>query len=354
MDKSLEHLATLGLGPDASWDDVNQAYKDMMRVWHPDRFQSDERLRKKAEEQSQRINHAMAELRKLGKNGLNKARQTKAKQTTQQSKTAKRPSPQQPQRQPEQHNTHQYTNAGQRQNSDFSQASFSFSLAPLLVHAKTSTALFRSLASLAVLYLAYDSLLRSVANPQQEAFTVAVIFAALDFGGRNILAIIVPGPLVAVHKTGLFLHRIGKLNWIDFESVSPLVTPRFSTLSVTFSPRYIEKQDRLTRTILNVKKWFNPAHLVVPFNGLTASPTDVVNTMRLFQLHQQMVVEDIKPQNSKALLILQAVAVAACAIPIIRCLSEGGLSNTEYSMYVAVFVVCRLADFILRRARIRF
>jgi hypothetical protein len=358
MDKSLEHLATLGLGPDASWDDVNQAYKDMMRVWHPDRFQSDDRLRKKAEEQSQRINHAMAELRKLGKHGLNKATQNKTKPSTQQTKTAKRPSPQQARRQPEQRNTHhqqaQTGHTGHHQNSDFTQASFSFVLAPLLVRAKTGTALFRALASLAVLYLAYDSLLRSLANPQQEAFTVAVIFAALDFGMRNILTIIVPGPIVAVHKTGLFLHRIGKLNWIDFESVSPLVTPRFSTLSVTFSPRYIQKQDQLTRAILYAKKWFNPAHLVVPFNGLTASPTDVVNAMRLFQLHQQMVVEDIKPQNSKALLILQAVAIAACAIPIIRCLSEGGLSNTEYSVYIAVFVVCRLADFILRRARIRF
>jgi hypothetical protein len=306
---------------------VNQAYKDMMRVWHPDRFQSDERLRKKAEEQSQRVNHAMTELRKLGKHGLNKASQAKTKQTPQQAKNAKRPSPQQPRRKPEQHQTHQQAHAGHHQHSDFSQASFSFALAPLLVRAKTGTALFRALASLAVLYLAYDSLLRSLANPQQEAFTVAVIFAALDFGVRNLLTIMVPGPLVAVHKTGLFLHKIGKLNWIDFESVSPLVTPRFSTLSVTFSPRYIEKQDRLTRAILYAKKWFNPAHLVVPFNGLTASPTDVVHA---------------------------TVAVAACVIPIVRCLSEGGLSNTEYSAYVAVFVVCRLADFILRRARIRF
>lgn len=349
MDKSLEHLAVLGLGPDASWDDVNQAYKDMMRVWHPDRFQTDERLRKKAEEQSQRINHAMAELRKLGKHGLGKA-----KKSTQNSQKPKRAHTQDARRQTDSHTTHHRTGAGPRHDSEFTRASFTFSLAPLLVRAKTSTAFFRVLASLAVLYLAYDSLLRSLANSQQEAFTVAVIFAALDFGTRNFLAMIIPGPLVAVDKNGLFLHKIGRLNWIDFESVSPLVTPRFSTLSITFSPRYIEKQDPVTRAMLYAKKWFNPAHVVVPFNGLTASPTDVVNAMKLFQLHQQMILEDIKPKNSRALLILQAVAIAACAIPIIRCLIEGGLSNAEYSVYVLVFLVCRLCDFILRRARIQF
>jgi hypothetical protein len=349
MDKIVEHLAALGLGPDASWEDVNQAYKDMMRVWHPDRFQTDERLRKKAEEQSQRINHAMAELRKVGKHGLPKAKQ--AQQPRQKPHRATNKSHRQQQ---STSHTHHQSNPSARPNFDFTQASFTFSLAPLLVRAKASTAFFRVLASAAVLYIAYDSLLRSLANPQQEAFTVAVIFAALDFGARNLLSIIVPGPLVAVDKNGLFLHKTGRLNWVDFESVSPLVTPRFSTLSVTFSPHYIDKQDPLTRMLLRSKKWFNPVHLVVPFNGLTASPTDVVNAMKLFQLHQQMVVEDIKPKHSKALLTLQAVAIAACLIPLIRCLAEGGLSNTEYSVYCSVFIACRLGDYILRRARLRF
>ena len=68
MDKRSEYLHTLGLGPDATWEEVTQTYKDLMRVWHPDRFPSDERLRKKAEQESQRINQAMTELKKLGKN----------------------------------------------------------------------------------------------------------------------------------------------------------------------------------------------------------------------------------------------------------------------------------------------
>jgi hypothetical protein len=53
--EALEHL---GLTTDASEADVKQSYKDLARIWHPDRFQSDERLEKKAEEQIKVINEA--------------------------------------------------------------------------------------------------------------------------------------------------------------------------------------------------------------------------------------------------------------------------------------------------------
>ena len=58
MDKRAEHLATLGLAPTASWDEVTQAYKDLMRVWHPDRFTGNERMHSIAEEKLRDINVA--------------------------------------------------------------------------------------------------------------------------------------------------------------------------------------------------------------------------------------------------------------------------------------------------------
>src|SRR5579864_2322662 len=53
-----ECFRALGVGPDASWEEVRQAYKDLVRVWHPDRFQSDPKLRKRAEQKLQKINEA--------------------------------------------------------------------------------------------------------------------------------------------------------------------------------------------------------------------------------------------------------------------------------------------------------
>ena len=51
-------IAILGLKPDASQEEITQAYKDLVNVWHPDRFESNERLQKKAVERLKEINTA--------------------------------------------------------------------------------------------------------------------------------------------------------------------------------------------------------------------------------------------------------------------------------------------------------
>jgi hypothetical protein len=53
---------TLEVGYGASMEEVKQGYKDLVRVWHPDRFTEDPRLRKKAEEKLKEINRAYGDL----------------------------------------------------------------------------------------------------------------------------------------------------------------------------------------------------------------------------------------------------------------------------------------------------
>jgi len=48
----------LGVSSHASTAEVKQAYRDLVEVWHPDRFSHNERLRKKAEEMLKLINAA--------------------------------------------------------------------------------------------------------------------------------------------------------------------------------------------------------------------------------------------------------------------------------------------------------
>jgi DnaJ-class molecular chaperone len=48
----------LELGPDAGVDDAKQAYRDLVNIWHPDRFSSNPRLQKKSEERLKDINIA--------------------------------------------------------------------------------------------------------------------------------------------------------------------------------------------------------------------------------------------------------------------------------------------------------
>jgi DnaJ-class molecular chaperone len=56
---------TLDLKTGASIDDVRKAYKDMVRVWHPDRFAGNMRLRAKANEKLKEINLAYSEIQKF-------------------------------------------------------------------------------------------------------------------------------------------------------------------------------------------------------------------------------------------------------------------------------------------------
>jgi len=48
----------LELDPNASVDEAKQAYKDIVNVWHPDRFSHNSRLKEKAEEKLKEINVA--------------------------------------------------------------------------------------------------------------------------------------------------------------------------------------------------------------------------------------------------------------------------------------------------------
>ena len=48
--KSDIHYQILEIETGASQDDIKQAYKDLAKVWHPDRFSDSPRLKQKAEE----------------------------------------------------------------------------------------------------------------------------------------------------------------------------------------------------------------------------------------------------------------------------------------------------------------
>ena len=62
MDFNRAHKV-LGLYPGASKDEVKRAYRDMAQVWHPDRFEHNERLAQKAQKNLKRINEAFSLLK---------------------------------------------------------------------------------------------------------------------------------------------------------------------------------------------------------------------------------------------------------------------------------------------------
>ncbi len=53
-----KYFETLDLKPGASSEEVSQAYRDLVKIWHPDRFFGSPRLRQKAEEKLKEVNQA--------------------------------------------------------------------------------------------------------------------------------------------------------------------------------------------------------------------------------------------------------------------------------------------------------
>ncbi len=57
-----DSYSVLGLKPGASKDEIREAYRDLVKVWHPDRFAHDPVFQKKAQENLKQINKAYEEL----------------------------------------------------------------------------------------------------------------------------------------------------------------------------------------------------------------------------------------------------------------------------------------------------
>lgn len=66
-----EALDVLALRPGASAVEIKGAYRDLVKVWHPDRFGSDPRLREKAEDKLKQINEAYLVLQSDRTGGMN-------------------------------------------------------------------------------------------------------------------------------------------------------------------------------------------------------------------------------------------------------------------------------------------
>lgn len=340
MGNRAEHLQTLGLPEEATWDEVTQAYKDLMRVWHPDRFQNDDRLRRKAETEAQRINHAMSELRKMGKEPPPKRQPTPA--SAPQPSPAARPARS---RQTNQHQAHNHDTQSQRA-SQHTQ----FAIAPLTMRQKPSTSASRVIAAGLVLYLATSALSQAAYTPFQLSFGAIVAFASLDVVVRSILLLFITKPLVVVDRAGVYLYRTGKLSWTDIDRAWPILQARTLSLYVRFSPRYLQKRAWPVRLWLSLKSALTSAHLRVSFNGLTGDAVQVVNAMRLQQLHDYVIIDDPRPKIALRARLAHLACVTCATAVAVRCLISYEVTPLDYIPYMVIFAISRTVDVLTRLA----
>lgn len=61
-ERYINHYRILGLPPEAGWLELRQAYKTLVNIWHPDRFQQDASQQKLAEDKTKEITQCYHEL----------------------------------------------------------------------------------------------------------------------------------------------------------------------------------------------------------------------------------------------------------------------------------------------------
>jgi len=69
MDNLLKYLELFSLSKNFTEKELKEAYRDLAHVWHPDKHNHNERLRKKAEKQIQKINEGFEFLKEILKSG---------------------------------------------------------------------------------------------------------------------------------------------------------------------------------------------------------------------------------------------------------------------------------------------
>ena len=65
MTRAEQYYSVLGVDANVTPEQLKQAYRDLVRIWHPDRFAHDRRLQLKAEAKLKEINEAYEQLQSI-------------------------------------------------------------------------------------------------------------------------------------------------------------------------------------------------------------------------------------------------------------------------------------------------
>jgi hypothetical protein len=331
MESLDECLDILGLTDGASWDEINTAYKDLVRVWHPDRFQTDDRLRKRAEEQTRLLNSAIERLRKGYKpNKLKPAR-----------RAPQRPPPQ---ASPEQPATPR-ADPGWQQTFGATDQHTTFVPAPFLVYQRLSSSFYRIVFAAVLGCL---GLWLFLFNPQpsreKAAFGCLVSVFAIHVLVRNSYLVMTRSPLVVIDRRGLSTIESGTIGWAELARIWTVVQARTYCLAIRLSDPYLNRQPLLWRWMLKIRHLVRQAHLMIPGSGFDVHPNDVIRAIDLRHMSGDV---DLRPRSTPAIptwaRVARLLALVAAAIPIVRIFMGLQLYRYEPLIYLAAFAIGQVA-----------
>ena len=352
-----DNLQVFGLSPGATWKQINEAYRDLISVWHPDRFQNNERLRTKAEEQTRAINAAMDELRKTYKEGAASPHSQSARpqSTRPQQTTANRPKG-------SAHNTSTQSSGFSSENAryrhqhqrDVRNAAYQFELAPLVVYQRATASLSRLFFSAIVVVLATIITQEPNASAERTAAVSAFLIVGLHFFTLNTVLLLTRRPIVIVSSYGLSSFRTGFIRIRDIKRMWSCIEAGVPALAVKYSPEFVKRQNLLTRALFGLRDLVGRADCVIRCGAFDTHPIVIVNRISMQQLEYPAESTPVPPLRAQRRIwwgqtICLCSAAALCLRPLM------GLSTTasELAIYSGVFVTTDLVTIMQRLLLVR-
>lgn len=294
MDSSANHLRTLGLTDEASLEEATAAYRDLIRVWHPDRFQGDPRLRRKAEEQTRLLNQAISFLRKALREPIPvRTRPTPTTAVKAQPRTGE-------------------TYASRRGPSTFPK---------LRVHQTRRSSLYHLISGATLAALGAITLMKiEQSSPAQTVLGMVVIGYALSRALMGLALLCFTRPICSVDNVNLTVMGFPfiPLDFISNIWVSTSTTGTY--LTVRIAKEYLPKLPLNLRLYFGLRYYLNRPHIRLRCNHLDIHPNHVVNTIKLAYEGDAVVASDLKalrrfqiPWHTLSLLCL-IIGAARCFV----------------------------------------
>jgi hypothetical protein len=318
MESVEQSLEALGLKDGAAWSDVTTAYKDLIRVWHPDRFQHDERLRKRAESQTQRLNAAMELLRKTFKDGDLPVRINRPKPQP-------RHSPPQPQRDYTHHTT--------------------LVPAPFVVHQRRLTSLYRIVATgcLGALGLLLYSVNEGMI-PQRASFGCLVAVFAFHSLLRNAFLLVTGKPVIIVDRYGFSSSDCGSFSWPEIQRIWTFNQKQHQCLGIECSREYLKRQPIYIRSALALRKAIRRDHKTILCSGLDVHPNHIIRAVDLqYECGDVEHFPTVQPKKDLWIHLTTILGFTAAATPVVMLWLDLPINQLEILMCLGAFSLSRLA-----------
>jgi hypothetical protein len=316
MDSLREHFQTLGLTENASLEDALASYKDLVRVWHPDRFGHDARLRKKAEDQTSRINVAMSHVREFFKNP---------------SAYRRAPEPQ----------------ASQRQNATSAPPMVTPTLGiALAIHQRRTISLARTLLGLLLLQLGWWMAIQHPGSAGQIALGVVMCGYGFSSALLAVTILCFQRPLISVSNTSIRILGRPSIRIEEIAASHVVVTTKGSVFTLQASPRYVKRSPLPLKVWLQAHLLARRTHYEVRATALDTHPALILDTLDRVTARGVVPAPAPNPAYSAWGYYAAAFSIVTLTVPVVRLCMEGPLPPSAILPYLIIFAVLQTSSVI--------